>query len=1334
MPKAPEPMYTSRQHVPYQGGVGIAYTSPVKKRNRRKEKTAAKPFGSGGVKQALLDALDFLDEQEDAMDGEGNSVAERPSSPGGFSMACDHCPDSDISPFFGDDDCVGEAVTEETYLLDSEQLMPPFDADESHADDAASTIPANHDAPTARSEVTEAATATATARLHSNWAATLPTLQEPYLHFKAQQYGKPVPPLATSIGFQCQNPPGQCVYSSNEVQVLKLDGFWNITALSCKCDSLCKVLIRNGFFPSSPAVPRLAVAIPLLDFYRSLFEESCDAVTAFSEACRKYYKRRGFHHRNSHGQDHNDAWRRSLTQAIQWYDNLLVMIAKAVDEALQSADRTLFPSLQPASLEGIPIVPQVLTTVLQAPPEDLSSNSQPTDPDPPPSATPSALQTENPPATTNPPKKPRGRPRKNAPKAQTAAVETTKKKRGRPPKNAAKPTRNSSTNQPANETTAPRKRRVRVELKEDFEDAQERMLRDARVECDWVLQQRCPACFSSKTFGNKANEGASNIQVCLDGNFSHRHIRRDTDHQRQHFPPEYYLPKAYVDKVGNHIDLVRDNQPKARDPKVPDEAVDECEDGHIAGKGTNVKTSTQMYDDTGTMALVCRHDVPLFLANIDTPGEQQKYGVALVKKLYSLLPKDATVDVFYDVACVLDRSLETYDILPEALTSRLCLITSAMHSYAHQWSCQLYYNPRLRKFTGLTDGEGVERFWAKHRRVIPLMRVSGREKRLQLIDRHTAAIGAQARDGLGAWIKARAKVVEKFRVEATAELRACGVPVSELRELWADQQKAGQSIRTLRPSKLKKDMDVILVLQSDLDRIEGRIEEVVNGLDDEFPEEHKQGLLTALNAAHTALKDRIEATYMAINVGDAHPDLQGLDYEFVKALLLLRDLKINIRRRAIAQFFEREKLQQPSQGRANPLGTNLHQLTRKAIAKRQPALQSAIRRFNTQLVNLKKLNKPEYNIPMPRELPTDLDELRDHSDIMEDVWTTHSPLPVPKWFSSPEVRKGIRAMLKLDRCQEEVHRLGMEADNLCRWYGRQLADIEFALTQPAGQRVGLELVIYRDHLYSLKASWANAFASMVRFDAQIAASKVVAPADAPATLRWITPTVSAFEPATHHDPLPPPDHDPALDATPILDDEEIYGGYEPPRKLSKPKYTYAWATPPGMLRDDDMFDLLGSLPASIPDTEHCTRQTGARFGVRNGLIEVSSATLELMASPSAALDDDSVNTAGALLQHIFAEPTMASAGYSSICAVFSSFDLLAVRSQCSLLYTWDQTHHTEYWRKQVWILPIHRQDHWVVCAIYPSHRRIILFDSLAAKASWEIDIPVLYPLTLPGNG
>jgi hypothetical protein len=62
------------------------------------------------------------------------------------------------------------------------------------------------------------------------------------------------------------------------------------------------------------------------------------------------------------------------------------------------------------------------------------------------------------------------------------------------------------------------------------------------------------------------------------------------------------------------------------------------------------------------MALVCRHDIPLFLANIDTPGEQQKYTVALIEHLFSLLPSHATVASLYDVGCVLDRSLKLVSI------------------------------------------------------------------------------------------------------------------------------------------------------------------------------------------------------------------------------------------------------------------------------------------------------------------------------------------------------------------------------------------------------------------------------------------------------------------------------------------------------------------------------------------------------------------------------------------------------------------------------------------------------------------------------------------------
>ncbi|RXW11782.1 hypothetical protein EST38_g14073 [Candolleomyces aberdarensis] len=222
-------------------------------------------------------------------------------------------------------------------------------------------------------------------------------------------------------------------------------------------------------------------------------------------------------------------------------------------------------------------------------------------------------------------------------------------------------------------------------------------------ECHRVLQQCCPACYGGSTTGTTLADGCDS-HVSVDGNFNHWHLR--VKGQGLRMPePELYLSQEYVDEVGEHIEAARKKNPRERNPKVPDSAVDECEDGHIAGSGTYVKTSTKKYDDTSTMALVCRHNIPIFLANINTPGEQQKYAVALIGKLYSLLPSNATVAVFYDVGCVLDRSLELYQILPAQLTRRLLFATSAMHTYAHQWACQLVYNPRLREALGLSNGE-----------------------------------------------------------------------------------------------------------------------------------------------------------------------------------------------------------------------------------------------------------------------------------------------------------------------------------------------------------------------------------------------------------------------------------------------------------------------------------------------------------------------------------------------------------------------------------------------------------------------------------------------------
>ena len=101
----------------------------------------------------------------------------------------------------------------------------------------------------------------------------------------------------------------------------------------------------------------------------------------------------------------------------------------------------------------------------------------------------------------------------------------------------------------------------------------------------------------------------------------------------------------------------------------------------MAANEKKQKTNGIKFDDTGLAALVCRHDIPLFFANIDTPGEQPKYMVVLLGYLFSLLPPQTTVICLYNVRCVLDQSLQLMSLLSyfPLITDKFLTILSVRH-------------------------------------------------------------------------------------------------------------------------------------------------------------------------------------------------------------------------------------------------------------------------------------------------------------------------------------------------------------------------------------------------------------------------------------------------------------------------------------------------------------------------------------------------------------------------------------------------------------------------------------------------------------------------------
>lgn len=141
-------------------------------------------------------------------------------------------------------------------------------------------------------------------------------------------------------------------------------------------------------------------------------------------------------------------------------------------------------------------------------------------------------------------------------------------------------------------------------------------------------------------------------------NGNHHHCHQTSSGDGPHFyDPRYFLSKDEVDAVGEEIDQARKRPPCKYKLKVPEEAINECQESHMAANTNKQKADIGHFDNTSVAAVVCRHGIPILFANMDTPGEQQKYAIALIRRVYSELPPEATSAILYDIGCILDVSV-----------------------------------------------------------------------------------------------------------------------------------------------------------------------------------------------------------------------------------------------------------------------------------------------------------------------------------------------------------------------------------------------------------------------------------------------------------------------------------------------------------------------------------------------------------------------------------------------------------------------------------------------------------------------------------------------------
>ncbi|KIJ14126.1 hypothetical protein PAXINDRAFT_13039 [Paxillus involutus ATCC 200175] len=650
-----------------------------------------------------------------------------------------------------------------------------------------------------------------------------------------------------------------------------------------------------------------------------------------------------------------------------------------------------------------------------------------------------------------------------------------------------------------------------------------------------------------------------------------------------------------------------------------------------------------------------------------------------------------------------------------------------MHAYGHEWACQLIYNPRLAVGLGLSDGEGTERLWSRFIKLISIERASSHQRRLWLIDRQAAAVGYEMRKDLGSWLKRRMKKgVGEQGAAAQKVLDECEVLIPELQSQWSKQCIAQLSIRAHAPARLKKELDSVLSLQADLDSSERALQTARTMIQKSNMSKDTLSVLDSMEHSHGRLLDKIETLYASLNVQDKFPELQGVQLDFIRILLMARNLKINICKRAIGSFFEWDKLDWAIGGKDKALGTKLHQHTRKAIAKRQPALMAAIHKYNKYCQQLEELYDQAYAIPLPALLPTKLAELRSDQTLLQDVWISPSIREIPRWLEDVSVCNGIRALLKCDRCREEQRRLDIEADNMCRWFGLELSAVELALRTPDNPIYCLILQHHHEAILELQEQWPTTLATSVRYASQAREALKIAESLSGASLdielHWLQPVVcdlssedveedgeaTKIPPNPLAKPLPNTEElllRDALEAGDIDDDAE--------KDEVLPLVELQW-NPPNNLRIN-FVDV--SSNAMIVAGNITRRTQPATDGFPRLTFEPKD--IEILASEEARLNDTCINGCAALLY------SRCLSSHSTQFAIFSMHDLPRIRYNASDNVLWRTTSWTRYWGKGIWIMPIHRPSswgHWVLCMIDLASKRLMLFDSFAERKPWKNDI------------
>ncbi|KAJ3978579.1 hypothetical protein F5890DRAFT_1422496, partial [Lentinula detonsa] len=585
------------------------------------------------------------------------------------------------------------------------------------------------------------------------------------------------------------------------------------------------------------------------------------------------------------------------------------------------------------------------------------------------------------------------------------------------------------------------------------------------------LRSRCPLCFGG------AN--CNSVVVPLDACFTQKHNAQTggQDPPRLH-PATFFIPEEEVLEWKQYVESKQKTMAGGQQNgegeegeedyyedglQVPKSVLDGCLASFTAADEARVKGSTRFFDVTANMSLLCRHDRPLFTTNMTTAGEGQYYVLALLAKLFEHLPPHTVVKVLYDIGCQLERSCRRWGFI-DAHLKRTTFAVSIFHAFGHQWPCQIVYHPQKCKGYGLCDGEGAERLWHSLSRLIAYGRVAGYYARMYHLDSQLNFANEEGLHMLGAWLRRKLIACEQKYKEAEHALKACGFSEDLLRQEWAAQIEA--QTRPLPRQNRKQGKSAVeeaLRLRKSRDALQDQVERLQNKIiDTSTPGWEIATVELELASAKQSLRKaegKVLKKEQALGMKQ-HQELRHLlNSPFLNKKMNARALKMRIRECLRSRKFELDRLERSYRKQRSEQRINDH--TQDSVKRRDPGIAELARKYNRlceEMATIIQKRKAPRNAIAPPKI--EMDGLFD-LDVDDDIWLDiglgynedkegeggNAP---PLWLSNENVRKGIRALLERDRCEEERDRLLTERRAMQEWFSEEWKVI-LAATEDKGK-------------------------------------------------------------------------------------------------------------------------------------------------------------------------------------------------------------------------------------------------------------------------------------------